>query len=60
MQQEFRRLNQRELQENPVEKIALVAHGSDGEFFLDEVVPEVNQGLLVGVEARTNDETRAY
>ena len=38
----------------------MVAHSSDGEVFLDEVVPEVSQGPSVGAEVRTNDETRAY
>jgi len=60
VQEEFRRLHNRELEENPVEKIALVAHGSDGEVFLDEMVPEETQGPSVGGEAQTNDENRAY
>ena len=51
----------KELTENPVEKIALVAHGSDGEVFLDEVVAEVGtQGPSVGEAARLNDERSAY
>ena len=60
VQQEFHRLHQRDLQDNPVEKIALVAHGSDGEVFLDEMTQEAEiQGPSVGGEARLNDENRA-
>ena len=58
---EYRRLYHKELTENPVEKIALVAHGSDGDVFLDEVVAEVGtQGPSVGEAARLNDERSAY
>ena len=54
---EYCRLYHKELTENPVEKIALVAHGSDGEVFLDEVVAEVGtQGPSVGEAAHLNDE----
>ena len=57
---EYRRLYHKELTENPVEKIALVAHDSDGEVFLDEVVAEVGtQCPSVGEAARLNDERSA-
>ena len=58
VQQEYFRIHQRELQENPVEKVALVAHGSDGEVFLDEVTEAETQGPSVGGEAHLNDENR--
>ena len=56
VQQEFYWFRDRELQENSIEKIALVAHGSDGEVFWDEIVAEETQGFLVGGEARANDD----
>ena len=58
VQQEYRRLHHKELQENPVEKVGLVAHGSDGEVFLDEVIQAESQGPSVGGEALLNDENR--
>ena len=53
----------RELKNNPLDKIVLVAHGSDREIFLDEIVIEQQvetQDPLIGGEALLNDERGAY
>ncbi len=59
----YTRLHNKELSLNPVERIALMAHGSDGEVFLDEVmnVPESDpQGPQPGNRVLRNDEAHAH
>ena len=55
-------MHDRKLEHNLVRKIVFIAHGSDGEIFLDEVVQpaEIQGPSPVDGEALLNDERGAH
>ena len=57
----YTRLHNKELSTNPVERIALIAHGSDSEVFLDEIIV-VRDPIdpQAGNRVPLNDEAHSY
>ena len=58
----YNRLHNKELNTNPVERIALMAHGCDGEVFLDEIIEESRdpQDPQPGNRVLRNDEAHSH
>ena len=58
----YHRLHNKELDTNPVERIALMAHGCDGEVFLDEIIEERRdpQDPQPGNRVLRNDEAHSH
>ena len=61
----YTRLHNKEFDTNPVERITLMAHGSDGEVFLDEIIeltkdPQDPQDPQTGNRVLLNDEAYSH